>query len=67
MTCTVIYYHSHKLQKNYKYKKAKMLENIRIWKNGNIQIYMQKNINVENVKEYVAKENIYIYKNIKAK
>ena len=44
-----------------------MFENIRIWKNGNIQVYMQKNINVENVKEYVAKENIYIYKNIKAK
>ena len=47
-----------------------MFENIRIWKNGNIQIYMQKNINVENVKEYVVKEKyiyIYIYKNIKAK
>ena len=44
-----------------------MFENIRIWKHGNIQVYMQKNINVENVKEYVAKENIYIYENIKAK
>ena len=26
----------------------------------NIQIYMQKNINVKNVKEYAKKVNIYI-------
>ena len=28
------------------------------------QIYMQKNKNVENVKEYVKKVNIYIYKKL---
>ena len=37
-----------------------MYENIKIYKYGNIQIYMQKNKNVKNVKEYVKKVNIYI-------
>ena len=36
-------------------------ENIKIQKYGNIKIYMQKNINVKNVKAYVEKVNIYIY------
>ena len=31
------------------------------WKYKNIQKYMQKNINVKNVKEYVKKVNIYKY------
>ena len=30
-----------------------------MYKYGNIQIYMQKNKNVKNVKEYVKKVNIY--------
>ena len=34
-------------------------ENIKIYKVGNIQIYIKKNINVENVKEYVKKVNTY--------
>ena len=35
-------------------------ENIKIYKNGNIQIYMQENKNVKNVKDYVKKVDIYI-------
>ena len=35
-------------------------DNIKIYKYGNIQIYIQKSQNVENVKEYVKKVNIYI-------
>ena len=38
-----------------------MYENIKLYKYGNIQMYMQKNINVKNVKEYEKKVNIYIY------
>ena len=34
---------------------------IQICKSGNKQIYMQKNIDVKNVKDYVKKVNIYIY------
>ena len=37
-----------------------MYENIKLYKYGNIQMYMQKNIDVTNVKEYVKKVNIYI-------
>ena len=36
-----------------------MYENIKIQKYGNIQIYMQKNKNGKNGKEYVKKVNIY--------
>ena len=35
-------------------------ENLKIYKYGNIQIYMQKNINMKNVKECVKKVNIYM-------
>ena len=38
-----------------------MYENIKLYKYGNIQMYMQKNIDVKNVKEYEKKVNIYIY------
>ena len=38
-----------------------MYENIKRQKHTNMQIYMQKNINVKNVKGYVKKLNIYIY------
>ena len=38
-----------------------MYAKLKIYKYGDIQIYMQKNINVKNVKEYVKKVNIYIY------
>ena len=40
-----------------------MYENVKIYKYGNIQIYKYtcKKYNVENVKEYVKKVNIYIY------
>ena len=34
---------------------------IQICKSGNKQIYMQKNIDAKNVKDYVKKVNIYIY------
>ena len=30
-----------------------------LYKYGNIQMYMQKNIDVKNVKEYVKKVNVY--------
>ena len=42
---------------------------IKIYKYENIQIYMQKNKNVKNVKEYVKEVNIYIkqWSNIKQK
>ena len=42
-----------------------MIGNIKIYKYGSIQICMQKNKNVKNVKEYLKKVNIYIYKTIK--
>ena len=32
---------------------------MKIYKYGNIQIYMKKTINVENIKEYVKKVNMY--------
>ena len=41
-----------------------MYENIKLYKYGNIQMYMQKNIDVTNVKEYIKKVNIYIKKTI---
>ena len=41
-----------------------MYESIKIYKYANMQIYMQKNINVKNVREYVKKVNIYIYKKL---
>ena len=34
-------------------------ENMKICKYGNKQIYVDKNVNVENVKELVKKANIY--------
>ena len=42
-----------------------MIGNIKIYKYGSIQIYMQKNKNAKNVKECLKKVNIYIYKTIK--
>ena len=32
---------------------------MKLYKYGNIQMYMQKNIDVKNVKEYVKKVNVY--------
>ena len=37
-----------------------MYGNMKIYKHGNIQIYMLKNINVKNVNECVKKLNIYM-------
>ena len=44
-----------------KSKNVWIYENIKIYKYGNMQICMEKNINVKNVKECVYKVNIYIY------
>ena len=45
-----------------KIKNQKMYENIKIYKYTcrNIQIYMQKNIDEINIKEYIKKVSMYI-------
>ena len=37
---------------------------MKIYKYGNIQIHMERNMNVKNVKEYVKKVHIYIYEKL---
>ena len=39
-----------------------MYENIKIYKYRNMKIYMQKNKNMKNIKNYIKKVSIYIYK-----